>query len=138
MNGPSKWENSTWVLEEAIMECGNAEADIWLINDKFWLGHDKPTYEVDKGWIQENIEGLWLHCKNVAAIEYFNEFHQLYHYFWHDVDRLTITSRGYLWAYPGNQPIRNSIAVMPEIHNDNISQCLGICTDHVLSYRGDV
>jgi hypothetical protein len=57
------------------------------------------------------------------------------HYFWHQDDMVTLTSQGTIWAYPGKQPIKNSIAVMPEIYGDNIIQCLGICSDYIEKYK---
>jgi hypothetical protein len=39
-----------------------------------------------------------------------------------------------MWAYPGKQKISNSIAVMPEIYNDDLSECVGICSDHIYDY----
>lgn len=138
LNGPSPHENAPWVIDEAIAVCGNAEVDVWMHDNDLWLGHDKPTYRVGLIWLHERQNELWIHCKNVQAIEFFNEVHSLWHYFWHENDVMTITSKGFLWAYPGKQPIRNSIAVMPERNADDISQCVGICTDYVLRYRGDV
>jgi hypothetical protein len=38
-------------------------------------------------------------------------------------------------VYPGKQPIVGSIAVMPEIHSDEISKCLGICSDFIKKYN---
>jgi hypothetical protein len=40
-----------------------------------------------------------------------------------------------VWAYPGKQPIKGSIAVMPEIHNDDLSKCVGICSDYIENYK---
>ena len=57
------------------------------------------------------------------------------HYFWHETDTITITSRGYIWAYPGKQPIQNSIAVMPELHNESVEHCLGVCSDFIKSFK---
>ena len=56
-------------------------------------------------------------------------------YFWHEQDTLTLTSKNYMWVYPGKQPITGSIAVMPEIHNDDISKCLGVCSDFIKRYN---
>jgi hypothetical protein len=56
-------------------------------------------------------------------------------YFWHQEDDVTLTSKGYIWAYPGKQPIKNSIAVMPELKNDNLSECIGICSDNISNYK---
>ena len=80
LNGPSKWENAPWVIEEAISVCGNAEVDVWMHDNELWLGHDKPTYRQPLKWFQENVTGLWIHCKNIQAIEFFNEFHSQWHF----------------------------------------------------------
>lgn len=34
----------------------------------------------------------------------------------------------------GKQPILNSIAVMPELYDDDISKCIGICSDYISKY----
>ena len=36
---------------------------------------------------------------------------QDFNYFWHENDRFTITSKGYLWTYPGNKYSENSVIV---------------------------
>lgn len=136
LNGPSKWENAPWAIEEAMAVCYNVEVDVWMHENELWLGHDKPTYRTSLNWFYENQNHLWIHCKNVQAIEFFNEFHNLWHYFWHENDHMTVTSKGYLWVYPGKQPVRGSIAVLPEIHDDDINYCTGVCTDYVLKYMG--
>jgi hypothetical protein len=42
-----------------------------------------------------------------------------------------------IWAYPGKQPIKGSIAVMPEIYNDDLDSCMGICSDIVKKYKDE-
>ena len=34
------------------------------------------------------------------------------------------------------QPLKDSIAVMPEINDDKISECKGICSDYISKYGG--
>jgi hypothetical protein len=41
----------------------------------------------------------------------------------------------FIWVYPGKQPIKKSIAVMPEIHEDDISECIGVCSDFIENYK---
>jgi hypothetical protein len=67
-------------------------------------------------------------------VEWFNMLNS-YHYFWHEGDTLTLTSMNVIWAYPGKQPIKGSIAVMPEIHNDDLESCMGICSDYINNYK---
>jgi hypothetical protein len=40
-----------------------------------------------------------------------------------------------MWAYPGNQPLKGSIAVLPEWKEDDVSQCAGICSDYIEKYK---
>jgi hypothetical protein len=58
-----------------------------------------------------------------------------FNYFWHQEDTLTLTSKCHIWVYPGKQPVKGSIAVMPEIFNDKISQCFGVCSDYIENYK---
>jgi hypothetical protein len=97
------------------------------------LGHDEPQYEVSDEWLGERVNNLWVHCKNVESLNWIRS--TSLHYFWHEQDTLTLTSKNYMWVYPGKQPITGSIAVMPEIHNDDISKCLGVCSDFIKRYN---
>ena len=83
----------------------------------------------------DRISKLWVHCKNVEAIIFFKDSQPVFNYFWHESDTLTLTSHNHIWVYPSKQPIQNSIAVMPEIYDDDTTQCLGICSDFVEKYR---
>jgi hypothetical protein len=106
-----------------------------MIHGKFLLGHDEPQYEIDISWIDDRAYKLWVHCKNIDAIEFLNKFDYDINYFWHQEDTVTLTSKNYIWAYPGKQPIIGSIAVMPELYNDDVSKCIGICSDYIQNYK---
>ena len=74
----------------------------------------------------------------MEAITQFNTLDNIgskFNYFWHQKDDVTLTSQGYIWAYPGKQPLKNSIAVLPEINKDDISKCSGICSDYIKDYK---
>ena len=136
INGPNpKMENEPKYIANAILQGYEVEVDIWFIDNVLYLGHDKPQYSVDFRWFRDKITKLWIHCKNIEAVVFFKECGNDINYFWHEEDTLTLTSQNHLWAYPGKQPIKNSIAVMPEINNDNISQCSGICSDFIKNYK---
>jgi len=129
------YENEPNYIDKAISEGFDVEIDIWYKDNTLWLGHDRPNYGVDIKWIQDRKEKLWIHCKNIEAMVYFNsDLVNQYNYFWHQEDTLTLTSYKYIWAYPGKQPIKNSIAVMPELYKDNIEKCIGICSDYIKNY----
>ena len=136
LNGPNpQRENSIQYIQEALDKGFDVEIDVWSKNGVFYLGHDTYQYEVDLHWLEERIDNLWIHCKNIDVLVYFNTLNQLFNYFWHEEDTLTLTSLGSIWAYPGKQPIKNSIAVMPERNNDNLSSCKGICSDYIQNYK---
>lgn len=127
------YENEPGYIDLAISKGFDVEVDVWLIEGVLFLGHDKPQYGVTQHWLNERYEKLWLHCKNIEAMWWFNMIGG-FNYFWHAEDTMTLTSNGYMWVYPGKQPVKNSIAVMPELYNDSISSCSGICSDFIKKY----
>lgn len=129
------YENEPNYIDLAIKKGYDVEVDVWYKDNMLWLGHDKPDYVIDFRWFIDRISKLWIHCKNIEAIVYFRECEYDVNYFWHENDTLTLTSLKYIWVFPGKQPIKNSIAVMPDINNDDISQCLGICSDYIEKYK---
>jgi hypothetical protein len=129
------YENKPEYLDKAINKGFDIEIDVWLINGLLYLGHDKPQYKIEFSWLLDRISKLWVHCKNLEAVVYFQECEYEFNYFWHQEDDITLTSKNYIWAYPGKQPIKNSIAVMPELYNDTVYECSGICSDMIQNYN---
>lgn len=133
-------ENNPDYIEVALSKGYDVEIDLWIENNGFYLGHDAPTYPITLDWLIERSLKLWVHCKDLKTIEelkrleYENGIYSI-HYFFHNTDDTTITSQGKLWVYPGKQPIEHSIAVMPEIHNEDVSKCIGICSDVIEKYN---
>lgn len=127
-------ENHPDYIDEAIDSGFEVEIDVWYIDGNWYLGHDEPQYDVNYQWLKDRKQVLWIHCKNIAALEILDDTMEL-HYFWHENDVVTLTSQSTIWAYPGKQPIKNSIAVMPEMFGDDITKCLGICSDYIEKYK---
>ena len=122
-----KFENNPNYIDSAIEQGYDVEIDVWYHQHEFWLGHDEPSYEVSLKWLTDRKDFLWIHCKDLITIDMLRDL-QIHnktdlHYFFHDEDDCTITSKGDLWVYPGKQPVKNSIAVMPEWHDDDVSLC---------------
>ena len=140
INGKSAlYENEPGYIDKAIKQGFDAEIDIWYINSEqfgwsLFLGHDEPQHRIDFNWLIDRISHLWIHCKNIEAINYFRDCNFKFNFFWHQEDDIALTSLNYIWAYPGKQPIKNSVAVMPEIHNDDITECLALCSDIIVRY----
>lgn len=127
-------ENHPDYIDEAIALGYDVEVDLWSIEGVLLLGHDKPQYGISQQWLNERVNKIWIHCKNIEAMEWMDSITGFL-YFWHEEDTVALTTFGHIWAYPGKQPINNSIAVMPEIHNEEVTQCKGICSDYIKRYK---
>ena len=55
------------------------------------------------------------------------------HCFWHQEDDYTITSKGYIWTYPG-KPVCNKSVIVCKTLEDTIRYCemdiAGVCSDY--------
>ena len=125
-------ENSPSYIDETIALGFEVEIDIWFKEDKLFLGHDEPQYETDINWLEERKDHLWVHCKNVEALVELID--TKVNCFFHYEDTVTLTSKGTIWAFPGKQPIKKSVAVLPERYDDNLDDCIGICSDFIETY----
>ncbi len=124
-------ENHPDYIEEAKKKGFDVEIDVWFIKNNFFLGHDEPQFKVDSKFLEDHK--LWCHSKNSDALRELSKLNC--HYFWHNTDDYTITSKGFIWIYPGKPILKNGICVMPEkIINMNID-CKGICSDFIESYK---
>lgn len=128
-------ENEPTYIDMAIKKGYDVEVDVWFKDKILFLGHDNPQYGVDFRWFRDRYTKLWIHCKDVESVLFFKNCSYEPNYFWHENDKITFTSLNYIWVYPGNQPIKNSIAVLPELNNDDVSQCVGICSDYIKNYN---
>lgn len=132
LNGPNSiYENSPNYIDESINQNFDAEIDVWYLNNTFYLGHDFPAYAIDENWLLDRSDKLWCHAKNLDAINQFMNIKSL-HYFWHENDKITLTSKGIPWCYP-NTYMSNGITV--EYDYKEIPNVYGICTDYCLKWR---
>ena len=80
---------------------------------------------------------MFLHCKNIKAVEQLYETH--YNWFWHEKDAMTLTSLGEIWCYPGHY-IKNGITMVKEKidstwKDTTPSNIKGLCTDYPLNLK---
>lgn len=144
LDGPDPTtENRPDTIDRAIESGFDVEIDLRLIHGEWWLGHDQAQYSVSWEWLLLRGDRLWVHTKNTEALCHLNTldrspFHRHrtpnLHYFWHDQDTVTLTSRGFMWAFPSAHTPENAIAVMPEIAHGDLSRALGVCTDWPRTY----
>ncbi len=92
-------ENKPSYIVGAIDEGFQVEVDVWCAAGQLWLGHDHPEDKISPSWFFEHEDYLWIHCKNLGAVEYFAQSNV--NWFFHQTDDVALTSKGFLWCYPG-------------------------------------
>jgi len=125
---PSR-ENAPDYILEAIRLGFDVEVDAWY-QDGWSLGHDAPTHKVDAKLL--NSPRLWVHCKNYPALE--KALESKLHCFYHTNEDYVLTSRQYIWAFPGMPGGERTICVLPDQGRD-VSGFYGVCTDYAARFR---
>jgi hypothetical protein len=133
------FENQPNYIDTALAAGYDVEIDVWYEREsgKLYLGHDKADYQIDIDWLYERSDKLWIHCKNMDALSFFNKSHlQIgteYNYFSHDNDIGVLTSYGYIWS---TNLYDNGILVLPEVFEKTpIENTIGICSDIIQNYK---
>ena len=128
INKPTEMENHPTYIHQAISVGYDVEIDVRFLNDEFWLGHDAPQYKVNGDFLK--TKGLWIHAKNIEAAARLVTMDV--NWFWHQEDDLAITSKGYIWCYPGKE-------ICGGIMNTNSSHMvegvIGICSDYIAEWK---
>ena len=131
LNGPDpENENSIEYIKKALDKNFDVEIDLWFRDSKFYLGHDFPKEHVKIEFLMN--KKFWIHAKNLECFYELNN-HDM-NYFWHEEDKIIITSKGYFWNYPGTRLSSKSICVLPEKNNIKKTSCLGYCSDYIMEY----
>ena len=133
------FENQPNYIDTALAAGYDVEIDVWYEREsgKLYLGHDKADYQIDIDWLYERSDKLWIHCKNMDALSFFNKSHlQIgteYNYFSHDTDIGVLTSYGYIWS---TNSYDNGILVLPEVFKKTPTDTtVGICSDIIQNYK---
>lgn len=134
----SKTENHPDQIIKCIENGYDVEVDLRYDTktDTLWLGHDAPQHMITWWWLAGKADYLWIHCKDIQTLHEFSTKTSSYNYFWHQNDEYTLTSKNYIWSYPGKSYTSNTVIVMPETVNIDLKMllvynCYGICTDFV-------
>lgn len=133
-------ENQPEYIDDALRNGFDAEIDLRIVNDELFLGHDSPDHRIDFDWLLNRRNFLWIHCKNAEALVFLNNNTSAnLNYFWHNTDDYTLTSLGYIWAFPELPNIgKYCISVMPRIIDTPKlykSYSFGVCTDYAIATR---
>lgn len=133
IHGPNlEKENHPDYITQAVKLGYDVEVDVWYENEKWYLGHDKPTYEIKYDFLFNRK--FWLHAKNGHAFNILVQDCTL-NVFWHTTEDWVLTSKRYIWTYPNKELYPESICVLPERGwVGDIEKCYGVCTDYVIEF----
>ncbi|OUW35596.1 MAG: hypothetical protein CBD35_06450 [Verrucomicrobia bacterium TMED175] len=140
VEGPDQQlENDPKNIDKCLGLGFEAEVDLRLDSNDFFLGHDFAQHKISLNWLLDRADKIWIHCKNEACIQYLNKLANDLNYFWHQNDTFTLTSKGFIWAFPNPKIYKEAINVLPELEiKDDESLALisplGICTDYPYRY----
>jgi|TARA_Y100000310_G_scaffold299665_1_gene334705 hypothetical protein len=125
-------ENDPAYIGQALNAGFDVEVDVWSINGNYVLGHDSPDFFVKESFLEN--KKLWCHAKNLEALKRMLRNKKV-HCFWHEEDKYTITSKGYIWTYPEEDVTSNSVIVIAGWKLDlPYEKIHGICGDYVLAW----
>ena len=134
-DGPdARLENDERRIRALVSEGWDVEVDLWKMDDGWWLGHDAPTAKLSDISVLE-VPQVWAHCKNLEALQALQATRESgkIHYFTHDTDPATLTSRNWIWCFPGRIVGKGSVCVMPErtgLRAPEICMAGAVCSDY--------
>lgn len=121
-------DNNPKIIQELLDNNIDVEVDVWIINNVFYLGHDMPIYKVNKFFLENPL--LWCHAKNTAALNKMIDNEHI-DCFWHEKDKHTLTSRGYIWQEGYHNLTDKTIVVDLSKNPDYNAKCYGICVNYL-------
>ena len=120
-------ENSEEYILDALHRGIECEIDVWYADDTYYLGHNGPMYKTSLQFLSQ--AGLWLHAKDLNTL---NNIPSELNFFWHQQDDFTLTSKGYIWTFPGKSVCNKSVIVDKDRDwKYKGYKCHGVCTDWV-------
>jgi hypothetical protein len=125
-------ENSPDYIQQALSEGFDVEIDVWVVDGEIFLGHDNGKYPIELEYLKN--PKLWCHAKNFAALELMYVHKNDIHFFSHDTDTHVLTSKGYIWTFPGETTSKNTVIVMPEklkLNENQYRESAGFCSDYI-------
>tara|TARA_R100001509_G_C4843699_1_gene207519 strand:+ start:384 stop:863 length:480 start_codon:yes stop_codon:yes gene_type:complete len=136
-------ENKPWFIDQAIDKGFDVEIDFWLVGEKCFLGHDEPETKISFDFLNDRVDHLWCHAKDITSLQFL--LGKQLHCFYHDKDAVTLTSKGFMWTYPGRKLTPRSICLIPERFSTEtelffkdsdvgLQNCYGFCTDFPLKF----
>ena len=139
LNGRHKiYENSPSTIQSVINQGYGVEIDVWYKNDKLFLGHDEPQWEIDDQFLKVNYTNLLIHCKDDASLFKLSSI-LILELFTHADDKFTLSSKNKILIQPHTiTTYRKGILIMPEMSHYTVEEILefdGIVSDNIKFYE---
>lgn len=135
IDGPNEdLENTVEYIREAAKKF-RVEIDVWYIDGKFFLGHDKPGDEIDKLFLLS--DALIVHCKNYEALVELKKF-SMVEAFFQSGDDIVLTTKNNLLYHSSIQPEQTCtddyLVILGPNDSSSDPKC-SVITDFPLTYR---
>jgi hypothetical protein len=126
-------ENTPDYINAALTAGFKCEVDVFCHDNKLYLGHDLAQIETSVSYLQQ--DGIIAHAKNLDALAAMLQAN--IHCFYHHNDNYTLTSRNWIWAFPGKPGtfVHPCIAVLPENYATDVTDFDGVCSDFIEQFR---
>ena len=127
-------ENTKHYIDSALNEGFDVEVDLWMIDKKYYLGHDNPENKVELEWLDERKKNIWIHTKNFSCFESLLEMNDNFIFFYYTIEPVVMVSNKVIWSHEPNEMEIHKNCVIPllnksQIINNNFHGWYGICTD---------
>ncbi len=124
-------ENTSTYIDEAISKGYDVMVDVWLVGNRWYLGHHFPKEEIQLNFLER--PAIWTHAMDLKGyVSLFNN--PKVHTFWINNDDMTYTSKNIKWtrlshtSHDGIIYIRHPNEAL--IRYTESTKLLGICTDN--------
>lgn len=135
LNGPNPtMENNPDYIKSGLDLGYDVEIDMRIKNKNLYLGHDTCDYLISEEWLKLHSSKLWIHAKDGESALWLQQ-RPWAHYFCHENDRYTITSKNWLWCHDWQNNLNlNCVIPLLSLHDiDKYQQKYfgAVCTDYV-------
>lgn len=133
-------ENTIDYLRQAHNEGFGVECDLQVHKGALYLGHDEPQEQADYSFLTKPY--VFCHAKTVDTMQIL--INSGLHCFWHENDKMTLTSLGFMWCYPGIYPEHHKAIWLdiPEHNGGNLlpkdvasKDIFGVCGDNYFNIK---
>jgi len=135
LSGKDSQENEPAFIKQCLAGGFHVEIDLWFIDNKYFLGHDEPTYRIDIDEFDHEEVIFHLKTPHLPLLRRADAFAI-------ENDPYVLTLRGLLWMNYGQTPGVRSVMCSPELVGHSLGveafvrtiagRAAGLCTDYPL------